>query len=146
MPDKVFIEAVRFAELRHRTEKKDSAVISYGVKTTIDETSGSILSEVCSEWNGLRERAYLDILRLQEDGVREALMRLGWQPPGTTTDDLIAEVCASRDRVEGLRKVLNAVAKQFRTYEDSHFQKANYEKAQTTRKFAEMCEKALIEL
>lgn len=37
---------------------------------------------------GLRANIAMDIIRLKEQGIEEALIKLGWTPPKSTTNNL----------------------------------------------------------
>jgi len=59
--------------------------LRYGVKTTPDLFTGRIEQKVFSEFQGVRETLWREILDTKEQHVREALIRLGWTPPPETT-------------------------------------------------------------
>lgn len=53
--------------------------LSYHVETKWDE--GLIQQDIISDMNGVRERMWTNLVKLQEQGIREALIDLGWTPP-----------------------------------------------------------------
>lgn len=53
----------------------------YEVETLVKDDS--ILQSVYSDFEGVRERMFSEILDLREKSTREALIELGWMPPKT---------------------------------------------------------------
>ena len=51
----------------------------YEVETLIKDDT--ILQAVYSDFEGVRERLFSEILDLREAATREALIKLGWTPP-----------------------------------------------------------------
>lgn len=62
------------------TMVESTLVNGYQVLTEFNEDV--IVSEVCYQVDGLRERVMRDVVKLRDDGVRSALIALGWTPPG----------------------------------------------------------------
>jgi hypothetical protein len=52
---------------------------SYHVETSWSE--GLIQQDVIVDTNRIRERMWTNLVKLQEQGIREALIDLGWTPP-----------------------------------------------------------------
>lgn len=44
-----------------------------------------IAQEVCTEIDGVRNRIFGQVLRMQEEGLRQALIEMGWTPPPEIT-------------------------------------------------------------
>ena len=51
----------------------------YEVETLVKDDT--ILQAVYSDFEGVRERLFSEILDLREAATREALIKLGWTPP-----------------------------------------------------------------
>ena len=51
------------------------------VNTDIDDKSGKIFQETYSEFNDVKTKLTTMVYDIQEKGLQEALIKLGWTPP-----------------------------------------------------------------
>lgn len=55
--------------------------MNFKVKTIMNALNGEILQKTESEIDGFATKTYITILKTQEEGIRQALIKLGWTPP-----------------------------------------------------------------
>lgn len=58
------------------------SVLLNGYKVSTEFNEDVIVSEVSYQAEALRECVMRDVIKLRDDGVRSALIALGWTPPG----------------------------------------------------------------
>ena len=58
--------------------------INYEVTTSIDPLTGDINQTLYSLVDDVREVMLRQMIRTQDDGIKEALINLGWTPPKDT--------------------------------------------------------------
>lgn len=59
----------------------DNKVLRYEVNTFIDKVNNLIIQESYFNHNGIREQIIRKVFNLMDEGIRNALIELGWTPP-----------------------------------------------------------------
>jgi hypothetical protein len=60
---------------------KDKTELRYTVQTLAEPDTGRIHQTLYAEYEDFKEEIYHVVMETREQGVREALIRLGWTPP-----------------------------------------------------------------
>jgi len=51
------------------------------VQTCLNKATGEITQKTTSVVEGLADKMYVAIIKTQQEGIRRALIKLGWTPP-----------------------------------------------------------------
>lgn len=55
--------------------------MDFKVTTKTNKVNGEITQRTVSEIEGMAAKAYIQVIKTQEKGFRDALIALGWKPP-----------------------------------------------------------------